>query len=110
VRDAEEGAVADEGHAAELGDGSSGRPTETRRRRTLSMLTTTLCYAQYRLRSIARGEENELHVLYRRESLRDVAGVDNEVQLERELLRKVAFHNDDVVDTELYDILDLILG
>jgi hypothetical protein len=47
VRDAEEGAVADEGHGEELGEGSSGRPTMSERRWMFSILTTTLCYYHY---------------------------------------------------------------
>jgi hypothetical protein len=110
VREHEEDAVADEEHGVELGEGSSGRPTMTKRRWTLSMLTTRLCYDQYRFRSIKRGEENVPHVLCERKVLCDFPHAHDDIKLKREILRKFTFHTNDVVGTELRDVLDLVLG
>jgi hypothetical protein len=50
------------------------------------------------------------HVLHQREPLRHIAGVDDEVDLECELLRKISIHNDKMGGTHLLDVLDLVLG
>jgi hypothetical protein len=53
---------------------------------------------------------NPPQVLHQREALRHIAGVDDEVEFECELLRKVSIHNDKLVGIRPLDVLDVMLG
>jgi hypothetical protein len=58
----------------------------------------------------SRSMKNPPHTLHQREALRHIVGADDEVQLERVLVCKLFNHNNEIEDTPLLDVLDLMLG